>query len=226
VKAQIEVLVGLDPSAVNFGEVKVGTRVTRSLELVGKEADGVQLTIDAVSNEYLTATVRQDGERTLVDLTLEPARPGSVKARLSATTSHETVPKIHVRVNGKAMGNLRVAPHQVSIQNLDSEPKAGVVIITSEKAGFEVRSVSDPRELVDIVTSEQDGKWRIEVTAKESGEGTRSFRTHLEVQTNDDLEPTLEIPVVARSRSRRPGRGPIPGLDVSGSSRTRPKPQK
>ncbi len=209
-------VVGLEPQALNFGEVKVGAQVTRTVELVGQEAAGVQLTVDELSDDALSAAVRLEDGRTFIDVTLDPKRPRSMKGRLTATTSHDKVPKLNVRVHGRVVGNLKVVPHSVSIQGLDGQPKPGVVVITSDKPGFEVTSAEDPKGKVDVVVSEQEGKWRIEVTPKESGEGTQSFRTHLAVQTNDDLEPTLEIPVVARAGAnrRRPDRGPIPGTRV------------
>lgn len=210
-------MVGLEPNVVNFGQVKIGGKVTRTVELVGQEAEGVQLTIDEVSDDAITTRVRKEAGKTLLEVTLDPDRPRQLKGRLSVSTSHAKVPKIHLRIHGQVIGNVRVAPNSVSIQGLDAEPKPGVVILTSDKPGFQVRSATDPKGMVDVVVAEQDGTWRIEVTPKESGEGTRSFRTHLKVETNDDLEPIIEVPVLARASAhrRRPQRGPIPGVPAS-----------
>jgi hypothetical protein len=158
--------------------------------------------------------VRTEDGKTWVDVTLDPDRPRQLKARFLVTTSHPKVPQIHLRVHGRIIGNVRVSPHSVSIRELDSQPQTGLVVLTSDVEGFRVESATDPKGKVDAIIAETDGKWRIEVTPKESGEGTNSFRTHLVVGTNDALQPSIEVPVVARTGMLRgpSGRTDLPQL--------------
>lgn len=206
VVADVKVLVGLDPQVMAFGEVKVGKKATRSVRLVGQEAAGVTLELLEGGDKGLSAAVRKEGEETLVDVTVDPKEPGRLKGRLSFGTSHATVTRLDLRVSGEVIGNVRVAPSAVTIQGVDGQPAPGVVVLSSEAAGFKVLSAIDPNGQVDATWAERDGRWRIEVKPKTSGPGTASFRSHLVVVTNDALQPQIDVPVLARATMTAGGR--------------------
>jgi hypothetical protein len=228
VKAELEVLLDLEPRFVNYGAVFRGRDTTRTIELVGPDASGTKLLsaefrplrarrpADATPEAAVVARVAGDAEAPTVEISIAPDAPtGQFDGNVVVKTDHARLPELVVRVRGSAYGAVTFQPQRMVFRHLeDGVEQTRTLMITS--------NAEEPVEILEVVaehpalTASIDettaGRTRITVTC--NGKLQRDHEaTTVVVRTSSPEEPRIEVPTYltrVRGRAVRPASSPKP----------------
>jgi hypothetical protein len=223
VKADLEVLLDVDPRYVNFGVVARRSGATRSVDLIGPDGattkplgvtyKGLRTTPDRGSSKDSVVQARLAGEEEpgAVVLSLAPDAPlGLFDGIAVIETDHPKLQQLSVRVRGTVTGDVTYRPQFLTFRNLEAGTEQ-TRLLTVQGSGDE------PLEILEVASSHPalaatfsdmgNGRTRVSVTC--NGElGREREIGQLVIRTSSEEDPRVEVPV-HMFRLKRPDPRPV-----------------
>ena len=214
VKADLEIVIGVEPRSLNFGTIMWNETTTKPIELIGKDVVSTKIlsveiedpskgkkpidpAMDHVAHKIRTEKV--DGKlRTYLDITVGPdLNPGRFNGSLLIKTDHPKVPELSFRVMGKIRGPVDYRPERLFFSNLTpgTDQKRVLTISGIEGKSVEILSVSaDHPSLTAKIASVKGETTTIEIVCNGNLKEPRVQAT-LTVVTSFPGFEKMEIPV-------------------------------
>jgi hypothetical protein len=226
VKADLEVVLDLEPRYVNFGNVPRSEAGTRTVKLVGRDAPKTKLLSAKFetlrtgprrtpATEPVIAASLPEGDRDgTIELSLVPDAPlGMFHGRLTIETDHPDVPQLMLMVRGYATGALTLTPPQLSFTNLveGTEQSHTLTLASVNDKPVEIVEIhSDHPALTASVSEAAGGRKQVIVTCNGKLNREREMAT-LVIRASSPEEQEIDVPVHmfrARALDPRPVRPP------------------
>jgi hypothetical protein len=209
-KAELEIVLDLEPRYVNFGVVTRRAGATRFVDLVGPGAaetkplsvmfKPLRIAQRAATAEESIVLVRlaEDSEAGAVELTLAPDAPSGVFDGLVVVqTDHPKVPELTARVRGTVMGDVTYRPQFLTFREIEegTEQTRTLTLSSSGDDPVAVLEVGSKHPALTASFAEMvNGRTQITVTCNGAIRREREVST-LVVHTSSDEDPRLEVPV-------------------------------
>lgn len=225
-KADLEVVLALEPRFVNFGNVPRGRADTLTVKLVGRDASKTKLvsakfdTLRAgpdrrpTEEPVVLARLAESVEGDTVELSLVPDAPlGMFQGRLTIETDHPDLPQMILMVRGYALGSVTVKPQHLSFRYLEggTEQSQTLTLASVNDKPVEVVKIrSDHPALTASVSEANGGRMKVTVTCNGKLQRDREMAT-LVIQTSSPEEQQIDVPVHmfrVRTPDPRPVRPP------------------
>lgn len=128
--------------------------------------------------------------------------PGRISDRIRLITTHEEMTNVDITVSGQVQGNVTVAPERLfffSNRNGTTDTVKEVRLAKRPEGGFEIKKVTstDATFQAQVKVVERGLEYAVEVTRLPEAVGTQAS-ARLVIETNDPLQPKIEVPVTAR----------------------------
>jgi hypothetical protein len=228
VKAELEILLDLEPRFVNYGAVFRGRDTTRTVKLVGPDASRTKLLsaefkplrarrpAGATQEPAVVARVAGDAEAPTVEVSIPPDAPaGQFDGNIVVKTDHARLPELLVRVRGSAYGAVTFQPQRMVFRHLEEgveQTRTLMITSTSEEPVEVLEVVAKHPALTASIAEQTAGRTRITVTC--NGKLRRDHEaTTVVVRTSSPEEPRIEVPTFLtriRGRAARPAPSPKP----------------
>lgn len=130
------------------------------------------------------------------------AKPGRLTDRIRLTTTHPKMTSLDVTVSGKIDGDVTVQPERLfflSSRGGTAAQRQELTVAKSAKGGLEVKSVvtTDATFRARIIPVVEGQEYKIEVVRTADAIGTQS-QAQLVIETNDPVQPRIQVPLLAR----------------------------
>jgi len=227
VKANLVVVVDLEPRNIDFGAVFKGSDATRMVQIVGKQAAGTKLV--SVSLEplgarraenpapapALLATVKEDGETRGIELSVAPDAPsGYYYGQLVVVTDNPKATHLTARVRAKVQASVVAKPEHLRFSFSEAGGEQTQVLVLRSTNG-------DPLEVLEVsvhhpalsATFVQVNERRSKISITCTGEFQNDRETTaLSIQTTSTEDPRVVVPVdlyrLKRSTAQTPPKRP------------------
>lgn len=226
IKADVEPLVSVEPTIVNFDEIMQGQTAKQTVTITGRSED-FAATYASVgkfgkyikANVVGTETVEVDGKKrrkSTIEFTLEPGAPkGHINSASTIRTSDASSPLTSVQILGEIVGDLKPVPMAINagvIQPGESFQRTFRVTSRSGKpfnivGNEQSTGLAEPMKL-DIKPVEGSAGYEITVTGR-AAEQASPLTGNLILKTDVKGEETITIPLRGNVRPR-PSAPPSP----------------
>jgi len=209
ITAFIEVDFGFESRMLNFGDVDLTERVTKTAFFRIKEPNQMQISELKSSSPYIEVTkVSQEpdtsgGDRVELAVTLLPELdPGSFRESITVRSTKNGVAPAKLNVYGKVRGDINVMPERL---RFDVKPIKGEQ--TSPHQVIQIINMSPDNELEILSAEDPDGRLKLEIKTLQSGQryqvvadidqealGTGTyFRGEVIIETNNSKQETIKV---------------------------------
>ena len=210
VKANLQVVVDVEPRNVDFGVVLKGSDTTRTVQIVGQDAAktklisvsieplGARRNMTPASDPVVLAVVKEEGETRSVELSVAPDAPsGYFYGQLVVVTDNPKATHLTARVRVKVQSSVIAKPEQLrfSVPEEGGEQTQELILRSTNGKPLEVLEVGVDHPSLSV-TFVQLNERRTKLTVTCNGETQRDREaTVLSIQTTSKDDPRIEVPV-------------------------------
>jgi hypothetical protein len=210
VKADLEVVLDLEPRFVNFGNTPRGLADTRTVKLVGRDASKTKLTSAKfqtlragpgrrpTAEPIVVASLGEGAQAGTIDLSLVPDAPlGLFQGKLTLETDHPDFPQILLMVRGYALGSVTVKPQHLTFRNMEggTEQSHTLTLASVNDKPVEIVKVRSGHPALTTSLSEANGgRMKVTVTCNGNLQRDREMAT-LVIHTSSPEEQRIDVPV-------------------------------
>jgi hypothetical protein len=208
ISAEVEVLFGFEEYNVNFGRIRKGQPVTKTVSLTVKDPIIMRAVELASSSQYITARLSKkpvtEKGRLSAEISGTPEMPvGRINATITARGPDRSKAEAFLQVMGTVLGNVDILPEflHFSVGSAVNDPKSvkQVVKVVGTEDNKKLRLLGvkdvDQRLSFQIDTLIADRQYEISITPASSVLGARQNVSGVVTITTDDKEqPVTSVP--------------------------------
>ena len=221
VSANVVVVVGFAKSYVRFGNIRKGEKQTRTVKILAKDPEKLEIGKITTQIPGLTANMvpqtSASGEilRT-VELVLEPERVGQLQGKVIAETNIETHKTISLSVSARVTGDIAASPQRIQLRPGDPTHVTSKLKVTTAKGSFKIKRLDEKTGRLKLTqkTVEKGKAYEINVELAEAWtDDAKPLSTTITIHTDQAEQPTLQVPVYViggRRNLRRRGKNLVP----------------
>jgi len=207
IMAQVISPVAVEPTVARIGDLGPGDDRTVKLKLLVEDPATVRIRQVRTSSPQVTARITDqpdDGEGELEVRMLAGGRPyGKFEETVIVRTTSDTLPRLEIPVVGQMLGDIRLEPQAIGFQANTSPIE--VRVSSAGHRPFRITGIEDASgRLETSVVEEADGTAytiRVGITSGSRPAVRGEFRGSLQIRTDRQDQPILELPVHQGNRS-------------------------
>jgi hypothetical protein len=224
VKASLEIMLGLEPRSVNFGNAFRTKGATRVVKLVGRDAAETKVlsvtfkplraakASGAAAAPVLVTQLTEATASGAVELSLAPDAPsGHFDGQLLVQTDHPEMPQLVAVVRGIVHGTVSFRPQRLIFNNIEQgveQTQTLTLAGTADQPVDVVEVENDHPALTTAVSKVKGGLTEIAVTCNGKIERPQSAR--LTIRTSSPEDPRIVVPVLMYQMRIQAARPPAP----------------
>ena len=210
VSTDIQVILALKPSRINFGRLQKDKFPTKYALLKGTDKDKIKITSVKSDNDYIKVETNLSGfendKKKQIKINVLPGiKVGRLRDKITINTDHEKIKKLTLYVHGEVVGNIIVNPKYLSFGMLKKGKKLEktVKLKASSDSSFKVLDVkSTIPELVTKVETIKEGKeYIVKVLIKENIDKD-ILNGKIKIKTDDKDQEQIEVKVFGRTKKK------------------------
>jgi hypothetical protein len=211
ISTDVQVLLALKPSRINFGRLKKGIKSpTKYASLTGTDKDKIKITSVKSMKNYINVETNLSGfendKKKQIKITMLPdIKLGRLRDRITINTDHEKVKKLTLYVYGEVLGNIMVKPEHLAFGMLKKgkELEKTISLKATSDSSFKVLDVkSTIPELVTKVETIREGKeYKVKVLVKENI-NKDILKGKVIIKTDDKDQERIEVRVSGRAKKK------------------------
>jgi len=194
--------VTVEPRYLDWGVIRPGDS-PRPKKLSIRFLKGRGLRLEKIQSESPVVVLTkksEDENRAVYSVALAKNLPaGRFTGRITVRSNSERVPEVHVPFQGQVQGNVKVAPHILSLGRITPGKALTRHLIVSKtgKQGFTVKEVRATTEAIatEIREEKEAERYRILVTYTPGSEARGRVAERITILLNDGKEAFLEVPL-------------------------------
>ncbi len=199
--------IGINPSRINFNQVKKGQEHVRFASLTGEDKDTTKLTGSESPNPTIKVELNPagfDGDKyQQIKIILMPTmKAGRFFERVTIHTDHKTMKDIQLNVIGDVTGDVSVAPNQVHFGLFQKGRKPSERFLTIRAVGevtFKILEVTSsiPEVITSLETVVAGKEYKLRSTLSDTFAGD-SLNGKLTIKTDLLNDGIIEVPIAGR----------------------------
>jgi hypothetical protein len=209
IRANVEVLLSLDPDKLALRPLLKGTRAEHTIRLAGKLADQAKIVAVESSRPELKAELAKDADgKQVVHLVYQaPDKPERFSANLTLKTDQESAKELKFFFSAEVTGDLTLSVPFLMFSSFE-EGKATEASLSVRSLGgkpFKIKKVEDSNGVITAQVTAQGVEQQIKLTL---GKPPAAPRGTLKVLTDREDQPVLEVQYNVRPKGVPPGLRP------------------
>lgn len=204
-KGNVEVLVGFEPDRIFLQKVPMDSIQTRTVRLVGKAIDKIEIKgLKSSDPEKINAVLIKEDGQLAVKVTLKAGKKeGRISGSVTAQTNLDKPSQITLFVWADVVGDIMPDRQYVMFAPYDQKhnPKAFVEFHSLSGRNFSINKVRDMFGFVKGKAKKQGKNWQVELTLFKKPD---KWNGKVEVLTNRKDQPVIELSYSVQRSPRKP----------------------